>query len=309
MTPEAHRDDEREMPAPAGGGAVLAGLVRGCRPHQWAKNLLVLAAPVAAVRVGEPAVLARAALACALFTVASSGIYLLNDARDAPADRLHPHKARRPVAAGVVSPALATGVGASLAAVSVGAAVTLGPGFAATIAIYVALSVSYTMGLKRIPVLEIILIASGFLLRTIGGGTANHIPLSRWFLVVAAFGALLLVAGKRRSEQQALGAVAAGHRQVLAAYPGEWLSQVVTLSLTATVLGYCLWAFQYAGLEVFHPLLALSAIPFIAAVLRYTLLVSEGHAERPEHLLATDGFVLASVASCALAVTISLYLA
>jgi decaprenyl-phosphate phosphoribosyltransferase len=283
--------------------------VRACRPYQWVKNLLVLAAPIAATVITHPPVLVRSLAAAAVFTVASAGIYLINDVRDAPQDRLHPIKRTRPVASGALPARTAVAVGAVLIAVALVAAVPIGSLFAATVATYLILSTAYSLGLKRVPLLEILLVAGGFLIRAIAGGAANHIPLSRWFLLVSGFGALLVVAGKRRAEQVMGGAEAARHRSVNAHYPPDWLAQTVTVSLTATVLGYCLWAFQYIGTDVFQPTLALSTIPFGGALLRYTLLVSQGKGDQPERLLTTDRFLLGCLGLCAALVLVSLYMA
>ena len=282
-------------------------LVRAARPGQWIKNLLVLAAPGAAISLGHPPVLLRSLAGAGIFTLASAGGYLLNDARDAAGDRLHPVKRSRPVASGELSNPVAVAFGSALCLLAVALSAMLTVQFTATIAVYLALTIGYSWGLKRIAVLEIMIVASGFLLRAIAGGVINNIPLSRWFLLVASFGALFLVVGKRRAEQVTMGAAVGEHRSVSAVYPVAWLQQVLTLSLTATVLGYCLWAFQL-GDDVFHSLVALSTVPFTAAMLRYALLVNQGDGERPERLLLRDPFLIVSVMTCGVLLFISLYL-
>jgi decaprenyl-phosphate phosphoribosyltransferase len=133
--------------------------------------------------------------------------------------------------------------------------------------------------------------------------------LSQWFLMVAAFGALFLVAGKRRAEQAALGADAASHRSVSAVYSAEWLAQLQGLALSATVIAYCLWAFQSLDQEILHSLVALSTIPFTTAMLRYALLVSQGGGEHPEQMLVRDRLLVGCALSCGLMLFLGLYVA
>lgn len=284
-------------------------LLAAARPRQWIKNLLVLAAPAAAVSLGHPPVLLRSLAAVAIFTCASIGGYLLNDAHDAPGDQLHPVKRYRPVASGALGVRVARLTGYGLCAVTLAVSVLLGPRFAGTVLVYLAVTAAYSLWAKTVPVLDVIAVAVCFLLRAIAGGTANGIPLSKWFLTVAAFGALFLVVGKRRAEQAALGTAAAEHRAVSAAYPTEWLIQVQGLALTATVIAYCLWAFQSLGHQAIHAFVALSTIPFTTALLRYALLVSHGEGESPERTLLRDPLLLGCAASCGLMLFLGLYLA
>jgi decaprenyl-phosphate phosphoribosyltransferase len=278
-------------------------LLVAARPRQWAKNLLVLAAPAAAVTLDHPVVLLRSLAAVSVFVLASIGGYLLNDAHDAQADRLHPVKRTRPVASGALSVRTAQAFGYGLCAVALAASVPLGLRFSATVLVYLALTAAYSLWLKQIAVVDVVAIAVCFLLRAIGGGTANGIPLSRWFLMVAAFGALFLVVGKRRAEQTRLGADAVGHRTVSAVYSADWLVQVQGLALSATVIAYCLWAFQALDDEVLHSLVALSTIPFTTALMRYSLMVSQGDGEHPEQTLVRDRLLI----GCGLCWTLMLY--
>lgn len=287
----------------------LAVWVRAVRPRQWIKNVTVAGAPVAAGVLDRPEVLARTCVAVAVFVLASSGTYLLNDARDAEADRRHPQKVLRPVAAGQISVRAATWVGALACAVAVGAALLLGPQMGAVVALYVSMTVLYSWRLKHVPVLELMIVASGFVLRAIGGGVANHLPLSRWFLLVSGAGALFLVSGKRQAELRALRDDAAGHRAVVGQYTAEWLQQTTTVSLAATVVGYCLWAFQNLGHDVIQLLLAVSVVPFTAAILRYALLISHGQGQSPERHLLTDRFLGGAALLCGLLLMLGLYAA
>jgi decaprenyl-phosphate phosphoribosyltransferase len=283
--------------------------LRAVRPRHWVKNATVLSAPAAATVLNQPAVLARTLAAVAIFVLASAGTYLINDAYDASADGLHPGKRSRPVAAGEISVRAAATAGVAGCALAAAAAAVLSRQFGLVVCVYALMTSLYSWRLKRVAVLEMMLVASGFLLRAIGGGVVNHLPLSRWFLLVSAAGALFLVSGKRQAERRALGDGATAHRPVSLQYPPEWIQQTMTMALTATVIGYCLWAFQYLGRDVFQVLLALSVAPFTAAMLRYAQLVSQGHGQQPERHLVTDRFLVTAVLTCAALLFVGLYTA
>jgi decaprenyl-phosphate phosphoribosyltransferase len=283
--------------------------LRALRVEQWVKNILVVAAPAAAGVLDRPAILTRTGIAAGIFVVASAGTYLINDVQDAARDRMHPRKRLRPVASGELSARSAFAVGVPACLLAAGAALWWNRQFGLSVTAYVVLTSLYSWRLKRVPVLEMMVVAAGFLLRAIAGGVVNNLPLSNWFMLVSASGALFLVSAKRQAEQRAMREHAGDHRAVIAQYPPEWIQQTISLSLTATVLGYCLWAFQYLGHDVIQVLLALSVAPFTALLLRYTLLASQGHGERPERLLLTDPFLIIAAATCAVLLFCGLYLA
>lgn len=267
---------------------VLAFL-RTARPRQWIKNLLVFGAPAS---TGALFTAGSSLLAFAVFTLAATGTYFVNDAADVDADRRHPVKARRPIAAGEISPSAARLTGYSCAAFAVALALVVNWQLAACVAGYLLLTGFYSAGLKHIPVLDVLIVAGGFLLRTVGGAAATRTSPSNWFLLLILFGSLYLVVAKRVGELA--GTRPATGRRVLAGYSAPWLQQVLAMTLTATVLTYAVWALQYHGIDVVLPLLALSLIPFLAAVLRYSLLVAHGAGETPETVLTSDRFLLAS---------------
>ncbi len=259
------------------------------RPRQWVKNVLVLAAPVAAGSLFQVPVLISTAWAFLAFCLISASIYLINDVRDVEADRQHPKKRLRPIAAGELSPRTAL----VLAAVCLVAAVALGwfvaPLLALTVAVYWVLQVGYSLFLKNEPIIDLAMVASGFLLRAVAGGVASGIELSQWFLLVAAFGSLFMVAGKRYSEISELGAEA-WTRASLARYTATYLRFVWTLACTAVILCYSLWAFeQHGDLEWLGlPWAALSIAPFTLALLRYAYVIDRGDAGEPEDVVLTD---------------------
>ncbi len=276
---------------PAGARAVAAGVLRTMRPRQWTKNLLVLAAPLASGTVLEPSVLGPTLLALALFCAAASGVYLLNDVRDVEEDRRHPRKRTRPVAAGVVPVPVAVAAGALLLTGAVACAAVLArPALTAVIACYVAISVAYSWALKDQPVIDLAAVASGFVLRGVAGGAAAGIPLSQWFILVAAFGALFMVAGKRYAELVALGEHSQTRRS-LSEYSASYLRFVWSLSAGVACTAYCLWAFEMrTGDGV--PWTTISIAPFVLALLRYAVDVDRGLAGEPEEIVLRDRVLL-----------------
>lgn len=271
-----------------------AGLIaRGMRPRQWIKNLLVFMAPAAAGVLGEWHTTVRVVGAFVVFCVVASGTYLVNDVIDADSDRHHPVKRRRPVASGALRPRTALGAGASLIAIAIAGAVFIGPwGLAVVIGSYAALSIAYSLRLKREPVVELAVVASCFVLRAVAGGVVAHVPLSNWFVVFTSFAALFVVTGKRCAEHARLGQDRGEHRQVLDEYTQSFLKSTLTISATVTVASYCLWAFErtgllaHAGNEVVW--VELTVIPLVLAVLHIFRLLDAGKGGEPEQLALHD---------------------
>lgn len=278
---------------------LAAGLIKAIRPRQWIKNLLVLAAPLAAVGSGieyNYADLAyKVSIAFVVFCLAASSIYLVNDARDVEADRAHPTKRFRPIAAGVVPESVAYVLAAVLALASLGISWLLTPNLALVMAVYIAVQLAYCFGLKHQAVLDICIVSSGFLLRAIAGGVAADIPLSQWFLLVMAFGSLFMAAGKRFAELQLAERTGAKIRKSLESYTSSYLRFVWTLSATAMVLCYGLWAF---GRDSANDALgldgqdaswyAITMVPFTIAILRYAVDIDGGIAGEPEEIALKD---------------------
>ncbi|MFF0341583.1 decaprenyl-phosphate phosphoribosyltransferase [Kribbella sp. NPDC004875] len=261
-------------------------LLRLSRPRQWHKAVMVFAAPAAAGALTSPVVLLQAAVAAVGFILLAAAIYAFNDIQDAPDDRRHPRKRLRPVASGSLSPTLAAVFGVTAALVGLAIESSLGLSTFALAAAYLVAQVLYVLGLKHVAVVDLMIVALGFVLRAAAGGTATGIPVSHWFLLVSLFGAMFLVTGKRKAEH--VSARNAVSRPVLAAYPASWLDQVMTVALLGTALSYGMWAFQYLGHDVLRELLAISFVPFLTGLLRYGLLVSTGRGEEPEHEIFHD---------------------
>ncbi|UOY01192.1 decaprenyl-phosphate phosphoribosyltransferase [Blastococcus sp. PRF04-17] len=273
-------------------GSFAWGVVRALRPRQWVKNLLVFAAPLAAGAVLDPDVLVPSAVAFLLFCVASSAVYLVNDSIDVEEDRRHPRKRFRPIAAGIVPRWLAVALAVVLFAVALVAAVVFTrPQLAWVLGTYVVLQLAYCLGLKNQPVLDLAVVASGFLLRGIAGGVAAGLLLSQWFLLVAAFGSLFMVAGKRYSELVLLGETA-DTRRTLQEYSVSYLRFVWSLSAGVACTAYSLWAFEMVERQGDVPWSTLSIAPFVLAILRYAVDVDKGSAGAPEEIVLHDRVLL-----------------
>ncbi|GAA4418311.1 decaprenyl-phosphate phosphoribosyltransferase [Actinokineospora soli] len=274
--------------APVRGGLV-GGLVKTARPRQWVKNVLVLAAPFAAGRIFESAVLVDAGIAFAAFCLVSSAVYLVNDAIDVEADRAHPTKRNRPIAAGVVPVPVAYAGAAVLFLASMGVGLLAGWHLLVVLGVYAAVQLGYCLGLKHQPVVDLCIVASGFLLRAMAGGVAAEIPLSQWFLLVAAFGSLFMVSGKRYAEVVLFERTGAEIRASLRKYSASYLRFVWATSAAIMITAYSLWAFELrAGSGSNSVWAVISIVPFVIAVLRYAVDVDQGNAGEPEEIALKD---------------------
>jgi len=272
---------------------VLPAWLRALRPKQWIKNGLVLTAPLAAGRVFETNVLVATLAALVAFIAVSSSVYLFNDIHDIEADRQHPKKRYRPIPAGELSVrvagVLAVVLGAAGMALGFAVSVPLGT----TLVSYLLVQFFYSFFLKDFPVIDLAVVASGFLLRAVAGGVASDIPLSQWFLLVASFGSLFMVAGKRYAEMRALGPDA-GTRKSLASYTESYLKFVWELAAVAVVMSYSLWAFeQRAGGSERMLWAAISIFPFTLAMLQYAFRIDRGEGGAPEDVVVHDRVLLA----------------
>jgi decaprenyl-phosphate phosphoribosyltransferase len=257
------------------------------RPRQWIKNLLVIAAAAAAGALGNDDVPAHVALACAAFCLLSAGTYALNDVRDAREDRAHPRKRFRPVAAGELSPAGAIMIGTALLATGLLLCALVRPLLAAVGAGYVALTLSYTVLWRRIPILDIGAIAGGFVLRALAGGVAAAVPLSRWFVLVVSSAAVFVAGSKRWAELRRRPRPGAVRRRVLELYSDTRLRLVLYASAACTVFAYSVWAAELPNVDGV-PWRPLSIIPLAAGIVRYGERVRAGGGEAPEEVLFSD---------------------
>jgi decaprenyl-phosphate phosphoribosyltransferase len=268
---------------------VTRDLLRLARPKQWVKNVLVFAAPGAAGVLDEGGVLVDTLIAFACFCLAAAGTYYLNDVRDAASDRAHPTKRDRPVASGAVPGRTAVVLGVLLIAAAIGLGASVRWPLAITVAGYCAVTTAYSVWLKHIAVIDIVAVASGFVLRAIGGAAAADVPISDWFFIVTSFGSVFMVSGKRGAEAAEIGEDAAGIRRSLESYTPGFVAYLRSVSSSAVLVAYCLWAFEKATeSDAGVPWYQLSIVPFAVGILRYALVLDEGRGSAPEEVVLAD---------------------
>jgi len=264
-------------------------LVAEARLTQWVKNVLVFAAPGAAGVLDRAGVLADALVAFACFCLVATGTYFLNDASDVAEDRLHPTKRFRPIAAGEVPVGLARVVGVLAMVAGIGLGVAVRWQLGAVLLAYVLLTTAYTTWLKHLTVVDVVAVAAGFVLRALAGAAATDVPVSDWFFIVASFGSLFMVAGKRHAESVAMGADRGTVRRTLDGYTASYLAYLRSVTSGVVLVAYCLWAFEKADLvDGSVPWFQISIVPFTAAILRYAQLVDAGEGGAPEELVLRD---------------------
>ena len=267
---------------------MTAALVRQARPKQWVKNLLVFAAPGAAGVLNEWSSLWRALVVFVAFCLASSGTYFWNDLLDADSDRNHPTKQHRPIASGAIPTGIGRAVGTVLLVAGICLAATTRWQAALVVAGYVLLTSLYSTLLKHVAVVDLVCVAAGFVLRAVAGAVATDVQMSKWFSLTTSFASLFIVAGKRYAELRDL-CDDAQTRSTLDDYSLGFLRIVLSVSCGAALVTYCIWAFdtrEAAGST--WPFYELSIIPMATALLRYTLILEQGHGAAPEEIFAHD---------------------
>lgn len=270
----------------------IAALFRAMRPTQWVKNILVVAAPGAAGVLTDASIAVRTLLAFVAFSLASSATYLLNDAADVDADRQHPKKMHRPIAAGQVTVQTARFAAGALAVVAIALSAAISGWLVLTLAGYLVLTTAYSAKLKHIAIVDVIAVSLGFMLRAVAGGAATNVPLTGWFYLVVSCGALLLIVGKR------LGELRSAHgsrvtRPVLEQYSPTILRVLLGLAAGVGILGYILWAgAESSRITNQSALIWVSTIPYVGAILRYLWLSDQGRGESPDKLVFKDPITL-----------------
>ena len=293
---------------------MITGLIEELRPRQWTKNLLLFAGVLFSRQFGSGSLVLRAAAGFLSFSLRSGVVYLINDLFDAPADRLHPRKRLRPIAADSRPAAAAWAAVVPVLAISGGLAWWLGSEFSVIAAVYLAVNLAYTFTLKHQVLIDVFVVAVGFVLRAIAG-VALLLPvsptteLSPWLLVCTFFGALFLALAKRRRELTNAGADAAARRAVLERYTPELLDGLLLVSAAASLMSYALYTIWPATVAKFHTEALLYTVPFVAyGIFRYLYLVRVSeNTEDPSHVLLTDRPLAVCVVLYVVAVGIILY--
>ena len=243
------------------------------RPRQWAKNLFVFAGLVFAQKLFTPlAVVALAAFA--IFCALSGAVYLFNDVADREKDRLHPKKRERPVASGQLSVPVAVTAAVALVVLALAASVTISWTFAAVAATYAVLLSLYSVVLKHLVIVDVLVVACGFVLRAVAGAVAIDVEISGWLLICTILVALFLALGKRRHEYLTLGGAAPTHRPILAEYSAELLDQMIAVVTASTVTAYALYTMSPETVAKFHThLLPVTLLFVLYGIFRYLYLL------------------------------------
>jgi 4-hydroxybenzoate polyprenyltransferase len=259
-------------------------MVAACRPRQWIKNALVFVPLVSSVSFGRAEAIRESALAAAAFCLIASAVYLLNDLADRDYDRAHPRKKSRPIASGAVSPTVAGTLAAVLAISALALGWALGWRVALVLALYAAFNIGYSAGLRREPVIDVLLVSTGFVLRPVAGAWAIGVAVSPWLAVVSLLLALALALLKRRAELVGLES-ALEHRPALGGYSVRFLDLLVSITTGAGIISYALYTFQSE-----HSAELILTLPFfLYGVFRYLYLVYErGAGASPEELFLRD---------------------
>lgn len=268
---------------------MIRSLLKEARPTQWSKNLLVFAAPGALGVLNQWEPLWRTGVVFIAFCLTASGTYYWNDIKDIAQDRLHPKKRLRPIASGAIPLGVAKIVGSLLLGGGPVLAFLVRPEAGMVIGFYAVLTVFYSSWLKHVPLLDLAVVASGFVLRAMAGAVGTETPMSTWFVLCITFGSFFIVTGKRFAELVEMGESASQTRASLEAYSVTYLRQVLVLSCTSTVVTYCMWAFENANAaEEWLPFHELSIVPMVLALLRYLMVLENGGGSAPEEVFIKD---------------------
>jgi 4-hydroxybenzoate polyprenyltransferase len=277
---------------------MLKHIIISMRPRQWTKNLVVFAGIIFAKQLTDPILFLRSILAFILFCLVSGSIYLINDIADKEQDRQHPRKQTRPIASGQLLPGYAAFAATLILLVSIAVAFILSPLFGSGLLLYFLMMLAYTFYLKHIVILDIMIIAMGFVIRAYAGVVVHpNLTASKWLLMCAFFLALFLIISKRRHELILLEDKANGHRQVLLEYSAGFLDQMVAIVTSMTVFSYALYTISRETIEKFHTHSLILTFPFVLfGILRYLYLVyKRGEGGEPETILLQDKPLLITI--------------
>jgi 4-hydroxybenzoate polyprenyltransferase len=288
----------------------IGAIIRSMRPAQWTKNLFVFAALVFAQKFFELAALARSIGAFLVFCLVSGAFYIFNDIRDCEEDRAHPKKCLRPIAHGDLGRGLAMVVFVVLAVSGLLAAFLLNRSFFYAVALYLILQLAYSLKLKHVVILDVFVIAAGFVIRVVAGGLVIEVPISSWLLICTTLLALLLAMGKRRHELLLLEDRATNHRAILKEYSAYLLDQMIAVVTASTLIAYCLYTISAETVAKFGTDHLIWTAGFVLyGIFRYLYLVHQkGKGGSPEELVLQDKPLLVNILLWIGAVILILYL-
>ena len=288
---------------------MLSALIKAMRPRQWTKNGFIFFALIFDKQLFSPEPFVRTLEGFFLFCLISSAVYLLNDIADIEGDRQHPQKKHRPLASGLLPIGVALGAAILLAIVALGLGYFLEPAFAGILAIYLTLNLLYSRWLKHVPILDVLIISSGFVLRVAAGVALITVErFSPWLYMITILVSLYIGLGKRRAEMNLLEQGASAYRKVLDGYTIPLLDQYITIVSGMTIIAYSLYTFSAPNLPVNHSMML--TIPFVVyGIFRYLQLIQTGHAAgAPDEVALKDRPLQITVLLWGLAVIAIFYL-
>ena len=279
------------------------------RPHQWVKNLLVLAPVLFSKNLFNPVAVGQAAVTFALFCLVSSSVYLVNDIKDREQDRLHPHKRLRPIASGEISVKAAVEVMLLLLVTALAGGVVVDRSVALILLVYWLVNLLYSVWLKHQVILDVFALASGFLLRVAGGAIAIQMEMSHWLLLCTTLLALFLGFSKRRHELVLLGDAAVNHRQVLGDYSTHFLDMMIGIVTASTVMSYAFYTVSEETVNRFQTEALLFTVPFVLyGIFRYLYLIyHRNQGGNPAHDLLADPHIIVNLCLWAAVTGVILY--
>jgi 4-hydroxybenzoate polyprenyltransferase len=288
--PPHHIDPLASVPeGPVGAGKPWPyHLFRTMRPKQWTKNAVVFGALVFAFRLFDGRAVALSFAAFVLFCLLSSAVYIMNDLADRESDRQHPRKRFRPLASGALNPQTATVACVMLVVGTLSLAFLIGWEFGAVCLLYFVTQIAYSFWLKHVVILDVLLLASGFVLRAMAGAVAIGVPISPWLYICITLGGLFLGFSKRRHELILLSEGAGSHRRILQEYSPVLLEQMITVVTSSTVMAYAVYTFTAENLPKNH--LMMITIPFVLyGIFRYQYLIyQKNEGGSPDELFLRD---------------------
>jgi 4-hydroxybenzoate polyprenyltransferase len=283
-------------------------ILKAMRPKQWVKNIFIFAGIVFDRKLGDPEAFSATILGAILFSLLASGVYIINDIGDIEADRLHPTKRKRAIASGDLPLRWAWAIGLILFAIVFLFAYRISLTFMFICGLYAILNLAYSRWLKHIVILDVLILASFYVIRVVVGTTIISVErFSPWLYLATIFLALFLGVGKRRAEMINAQQTGSNSRKVLELYTLEFLDQIITIVLTSVILTYSLYTFSATNLPENHA--TMLTIPFVIyGVFRYLYLLQvEGHGETPEDLVLADFPFLINIGLWAISVLIIFY--